>query len=675
MIKMIGMIEAPIGMVEAPSWIRLDGDAWLLLAAVAVPLMLAFAVIVTSSRRWRASALSVAAVPAFAVAVVAHDGAAMIFDQGRLEVGLLIDGPRATLLGVVALLWCLAGAYAATSMRADPEFRRFAIAWLLSLAGCVGVFIAADLAVFYLFFALVSLAAFVLVMHDGTERARRASMVYLALAVLGEALLLLGFVLLAAGSPGDSLMISTVVAALPEARLANQTIAFIIIGFGIKVGLVPLHGWLPLAHPAAPMPASAVLSGAIIKTGVIGLILFLPFGAEFHGGVGAGGEGWGVRLLAIGLLTALYGAAVGLTQANPKTILAYSSMSQMGLVVALLGAALRAESAEATSVAIFVAAHHALVKGALFIGIGVVAVTVARNRTWVLTIMALLALSLPGLPLTGGGIAKLVSKPLLGDGWIGVAAAASAILSTLIMLHFVQRLTAGVSAPTVRTVRATTSRGLLLPWASLATCALTIPWILQMRSTDPIIGAVEPLGVKSLMETLWPIAVGASLYPIARRLVEQLPSVPEGDLVCIGERTWNTAEVGSALCERVDRPLNRWTTAGIALMITLLALAALVRLGHDQSRSGAILSTPPPDQPVEELMQAASGPPTCEWPPCVRRRDSPHLRIGLRHASPTSDWPLTNPVALSPTQQFFNGLLQSRRHLDTTRRSAIGARP
>jgi len=594
-----------IGMVAAPPWIRIDGDAWLLLAAVAVPLMLAFAIIVTSSRRWCSPSLSLAALPALAVALVAHDGAAMIFDQGRLEFGLLIDGPRATLLGVVALLWCLAGAYAATAMRAEPEFRRFSIAWLLSLAGCVGVFIAADLAVFYLFFALVSLAAFVLVMHDGTERARRASMVYLALAVLGEALLLLGFVLLAAGSPGDSLMISTVVAALPEARLANQTIAFIVIGFGIKVGLVPLHGWLPLAHPAAPLPASAVLSGAIIKTGVIGFALFLPFGAEFHAGGVDGGAGWGVGLLVIGLLTALYGAAVGLTQANPKTILAYSSVSQMGLVVALFGAALRTGSADAMSVAIFVAAHHALVKGALFIGIGIVAAPLARTRVWILAAMTLLALSLPGLPLTGGAIAKLASKPLLGDGWIGVATTASAILSTLIMLHFVRRLAASTPVAAPGSVQRPNPRALFIPWVGLAACALIVPWILHIRSTDPMIGLVEPSTMKSLLETLWPIAVGAAIHFIseharfARRLVARLPSVPEGDLVCIGERAWIAGGIVDLFCERLERPLNRWTTAGIALMATLLILTAFVRLGHDRSRADAISpdavgSTPPP---------------------------------------------------------------------------------
>ena len=99
------------------------------------------------------------------------------------------------------------------------------------------------------------------------------------------------------------------------------------------MGLVPLHVWLPLAHPAAPMPASAVLSGAIIKAGVIGLIRFLPLDGSL--------ADWSAGLTSLGLVTAFYAVAVGITQANPKTVLAYSSVSQMGFVAAVLGAGLR----------------------------------------------------------------------------------------------------------------------------------------------------------------------------------------------------------------------------------------------------------------------------------------------------------------------------------------------
>jgi len=186
---------------------------------------------------------------------------------------------------------------------------------------------------FYLAFAMVSLAAFGLVVHDRTDRARRAGSVDLLLAVLGEICLLLAFVLLAVGTPGTSIAIGDVAAALPTAPLRDATVALLILGFGLKAGLVLLHVWLPLAHPAAPMPASAVLSGSIIKAGIIGLIRFLLFEA--------GLPGWGMVLGALGLVTAFHGVVLGITQRYPKTILAYSSVSQMDVVMAALGRSAR----------------------------------------------------------------------------------------------------------------------------------------------------------------------------------------------------------------------------------------------------------------------------------------------------------------------------------------------
>lgn len=163
---------------------------------------------------------------------------------------------------------------------------------------------------------------------DGTPDARRAGVIYLVLALLGEICLLMGFVLLATAIPSDSLAIRDAVAALPTSPWRSVTLALLIAGFGLKIGIVPLHVWLPVAHPAAPMPASAVLSGAIIKAGVIGLIRFLPFDVPLLD--------WGRALTTIGLVTAFYSVVIGITQLNPKTVLAYSSVSQMGVVAAVL---------------------------------------------------------------------------------------------------------------------------------------------------------------------------------------------------------------------------------------------------------------------------------------------------------------------------------------------------
>lgn len=151
----------------------------------------------------------------------------------------------------------------------------------------------------------------------------------MALTLLGETFLLIGFVLLAATTPNGSLAIRDCLAALPGSPWRDLTLTLLIAGFGLKAGLVPLHVWMPLTYTATPAPAASVLSGAVVKAGVIGLIRFIPFDQ--------GLPEWGGALAAAGLLSAFYGVAVGITQANPKTVLAYSSISQMGLIAAVVG--------------------------------------------------------------------------------------------------------------------------------------------------------------------------------------------------------------------------------------------------------------------------------------------------------------------------------------------------
>ena len=123
---------------------------------------------------------------------------------------------------------------------------------------------------------------------------------------------------------------------MPASPWRDATLALLIVGFGMKIALAPLHGWMPLTYTAAPIPAAAVLSGAGVKAGVIGLIRFLPLGAAL--------PSWGEALAWVGFFSAFYGVAIGVTQLNPKTMLAYSSISQMGVIAAALGMALAART-------------------------------------------------------------------------------------------------------------------------------------------------------------------------------------------------------------------------------------------------------------------------------------------------------------------------------------------
>ena len=263
----------------------------LLFIALAAPLAMLLACVSRRVRDRIPSLLALGPVPALVAALLAPPGTTLVLPEPPFRMTLALDVPGAMLLGVAALLWIVAGAYASPHLRGDPNAGRFAEWWLLTLAGNLGVFIAADLVSFYLTYSVVSLAAWGLIAHDSTPGSRRAGVIYVALAVLGEAFLLMAFVFMADAVPDGSLLIRNAVAVLPASPWGNASLMLLILGFGLKIGLVPGHVWMPLGFA---MPE------------------------------------WGEALAAAGIFSAFYGVLVGITQQNPKTVLAYSSVSQWG---------------------------------------------------------------------------------------------------------------------------------------------------------------------------------------------------------------------------------------------------------------------------------------------------------------------------------------------------------
>src|SRR6516165_1187552 len=314
-----------------------DFFSTLLVASLIAPLTLLGACFV---KRWRRHALALqwlAPIPGLATGLAGLNHAPLTCDLPVLGFTLFLDPPGALLLTVAALLWIVVS----TALWRDrPPDNRFGVSWLLTMTGNIGVFIAGDLVSFYLFYAFASIPAYGLfAFSDGTER-RRSGAIYMAFTILGEALLLLAFAMLVAGEPHGSARIVDVMDALPASPWRDAALGLIIAGFGIKIGMIPFNGWMPLAYRAAPIPAAALLSGAGVKAGVIGLIRFLPLAAPM--------ESWGGVLATVGFLSAFYGVAFGLTQRNPKVILAYSSISQMGVIAAALGMALVNGQADAS---------------------------------------------------------------------------------------------------------------------------------------------------------------------------------------------------------------------------------------------------------------------------------------------------------------------------------------
>ena len=475
----------------------MTGSGVLLAASLTVPVAMLLVCAISRFRTWVSTVLWMAPVPALAAALCAPYGQTLAFPQALYGVTLTLDRPGAMLLGAAALLWIAAGSIASRSFFAKPNGNNIAPWWLLALTGNLGVFIAADLASFYLFLAMASLSAYGLIVHGRTASARWAGAVYVGFALLAEACVLMGLVLLAAGSPNESLAIRDAVAALPASPWREAALAMLLVGFAVKIGLVPFQIWMPFAYTAAPIPVAAALSGAAVNAGVIGLIRFMPLDVAQ--------PAWGNALVAAGLLSAFYGVLVGITQQNPKAVLAYSSVSQLGLIAATLGMGLATGDPGAATAVSFYATHHLFAKGALFLAVGAAAVQTS-NKFWIIWLpAAMVALGLAGLPLTGGALAKAAIKGPLGDGVVSMLAGLSAAGSTVLMLHFVSRLS------TIRSnaVRNLDANAWMAPWLAMAVAAMFAPWLLVSQEIPGTLDAA--LSLNGLWDAIWPVLLGVML--------------------------------------------------------------------------------------------------------------------------------------------------------------------
>ena len=554
---MIGNALLPL-LEISPDFSRLA--EMLLAVAIVLPLVLAFLMLLRPVRRIMPHLLVFAPMPALVAAVAVPRGMTMLVAPDPFRFILALDTPGALLLGGAAVLWMLAGAYGAAYLRKDPARSAFAVWWLLAMAGSFAVFLVADVASFYLAYALASFSAFGLVTHDDTPEARRAGNLYLALTVLGEGFLIAAFVMLASSATDANPLIRDAVAALPTLGAQSLIIALLLLGFTMKMGLFPLHVWMPLAHSVAPVPGSAVLSGVVVKAGVIGLLRFLPEGVAL--------PGWGMVLCGVGLFTAFYGVAIGFTQKHPKRALAYSTVSQMGFIAAVFGAGIMAGRADAFSLSAFYAMNHMLLKGAMFLAVGLAVASGARRRSLGTIIAIVLGLSLAGLPLTGGALAKYAAKLVLPGGMIEYLIALSAAGTTLLMARYATLVARGDAdgAP---------QSGLLAPTLTLTLLALAAPYLLF----SPVTG--QPLSVaftpEAVLKGLWPVLLGLGLFALLRvlRRSAPLPEVPAGDLWWAVARMDRPLNALLGLAMVADGYLRRWSVAGFALLALTVLLAAV----------------------------------------------------------------------------------------------------
>ena len=223
---------------------------YLMPAAFGLPLALGIGLAI---KRWRPSILRLApwsALPALAAVIWVSSGEIVSIPWILLEMRLAVDPTGRLFLLFTSLLWLLSGIYAQSYLASDPRRGRFFFFFLLSMAGNFGLIVSQDAVSFYVFFALMSFASYGLVVHNGDSDALQAGRIYIYLVVIGEILLVTALLLQA--WTVDSLLLKD----FSNARPKTVIMALVLIGFGIKAGALPVHVWLPLAHPAAPTPAS-----------------------------------------------------------------------------------------------------------------------------------------------------------------------------------------------------------------------------------------------------------------------------------------------------------------------------------------------------------------------------------------------------------------------------------
>jgi formate hydrogenlyase subunit 3/multisubunit Na+/H+ antiporter MnhD subunit len=502
-----------------------------LLLPIAIPV--AVAVLVLWRRLSPRVALGVAAVgplPALALALFG-ERTTTVLPWLLLQTHLGLTTVTHVFLLFTSLLWTIAGIYAVAYMAHDTRQRGFAFFFLLTLAGNIGLILAADVASFYLFFGVMTFAGYGLVVHDRTAAARGAANIYIALAIVGELMLLAGIFL--AVAEAGSLLLADIPAAVAASASRHTIIALLFFGFGVKAGVLGLHMWLPLAHPAAPTPASAVLSGTMIKAGLLGWIHTLPAGEVAM-------PGWSLFLICWGLTAAFFAVAVGVTQRDPKSNLAYSSISQMGVMMVGLGIGFATPAAwpAALGVLLVYAFSHALAKGTLFLGVGICAGAGPQRwkRHLALGGVFLAAVAIAGAPLTGGAVAKKALKDVAGYApgimpeVLDIMLPLTSLASTLLLgrFLFLVRPLAYEYEPKPYGV------SLWWSWIFMLSALATGVWLavpyLALEVPLPALAPAE------LWDGLWPILLGAVALYGAYRLQLRRPviaEVPAGDVLWV----------------------------------------------------------------------------------------------------------------------------------------------
>ena len=364
---------------------------------------------------------------------------------GSIPVYFAIDSLGRLFAGIVVLIFLMAGFFSFVYMAHEKNEKRYYSFYLITFGVLMGLDFSGNLVTMYLFYEFMTLASMPLVLHSGTREAVMAGLKYMFYSFCGAYMALFGIYFLNQYADtldfvaGGSLNMEAVVQS-GNAQLMLVVAFLAIVGFGVKAGCFPLHAWLPTAHPVAPAPASAFLSGIIVKGGVLAIIrvIYYCIGADFIRGT------WVQTVwIILAVITLLMGSSLAFKEKIMKKRFAYSTVSNLSYI--LLGLSMLNATAFVGSLLHVV--FHAIIKSALFLFAGALIFSTGRTKVKdfvglgkkmpvLFASYTIVSLGLIGIPPTSGVISKwylAVGSLESGAGaltWIGpVALLVSALLT------------------------------------------------------------------------------------------------------------------------------------------------------------------------------------------------------------------------------------------------------
>ena len=438
----------------------MNGNITLLLP-VLIPVLMGVLVLVGKGFRSSRKMLvgTVAAVLALEAVLVSvalmGGGSCTLFSlTDTITISFAVDGVSRLFAALTVVMWLLVGIYSFSYMTHGRDEYRFYGFYLIVVGVLVGLDFSANLVTMYVFYEMMTLTSLPLVLHELTKEAVMAGLKYLFYSIAGAFLALFGIFLLA-GTAGDltftpgGVLTGNVIAGsalLGKEGLLLAAVFCMIVGFGTKAGMFPLHGWLPTAHPVAPAPASAVLSGIITKSGVLAIVRIVYY---IVGPVLIRGTWVQAAWITLSLLTVFMGSMLAYQEKVLKKRLAYSTVSQVSYM--LFGLALLEPAAFVGALSHVV--FHSIVKNALFRVAGAIIFTtgwtkvedmrgIGRVMPKMLACYTVVSLALIGIPPTSG----FVSKWYLATGALASETGAWSFIGPVVLLVSAL-LTAGYLLP------------------------------------------------------------------------------------------------------------------------------------------------------------------------------------------------------------------------------------